>query len=65
MKIELNAGDMAVLVGALTSHIGCINRDMDRPDMPEKHRELMRDSITHINTILDQCETVVKRELES
>lgn len=65
MKLVLNAGDMAVLTGALASHAGCIYREMDRPDIPEKHREMMRESIQHINVILDMCATVVRRELES
>ena len=65
MQLELTSGEMAVLVGSLTSHTECLNRDIERPDYPEEHRILTRQAIGTMHQILDRCEEVLKTEIEN
>lgn len=63
MILELEPGEMAVLVGALGSHIGCIARDLERPDYREEQRAAGRAGMLNLEHLLDKCERVLDEEL--
>jgi len=55
MQIELSSADMAVLVGALTSHKDCLRK--------ENVGGIYELALDGIDILLDKCDVALKKEL--
>lgn len=64
INVEFTPGDTAVIVGALSSHIHCLQQQIERPDYSEENRILTRSAIESIDHILDKFQHSIVENIQ-